>query len=229
MWIEFREPGFVEMMRLLMIGSGFKDWRGLRFGHALSLCAALAAIPAASTSMSVKPAATAERDGRHDFDWDIGLWSTHQRRLLHPLTGSTTWVEYHGTDVVRRIWDGANSAIIEADGPAGHLEIFSTRLYNPDAHQWNITFSTPDSGVISQPVIGEFSNHRADFYDQEFYKGRAILVRFSISRITKDSCHFEQAFSDDGGRSWEINFIVDETRVRKLADRPRTNSLTFHP
>src|SRR5689334_16271943 len=79
------------------------------------------------------PAATkpAVRDGSHDWDWDIGTWKTHQKRLLHPLTGSTIWVEYSGTDVVRKIWDGANSGSIEADGPSGHLQIFAVRLYNP--------------------------------------------------------------------------------------------------
>jgi hypothetical protein len=152
-------------------------------------------------------------DGRHDFDWDIGTWKTHQKRLLRPLTGSTTWVEYHGTDVVRKIWDGANSGVIEADGPAGHLEIFTLRLYNPESHQWEITFTSPSTGTLSTPVVGEFKGGRADFYDQEPYNGRTIFVRFSISDITPNSCRFEQAFSADGGRTWEPNFIVTETRM----------------
>jgi hypothetical protein len=79
------------------------------------------------TSKTNPRIASAEREGQHDFDWDIGTWKTHQRRLLHPLTGSTTWVEYNGTDVVRKIWDGANSGVAEADGPSGHLEIFTLR------------------------------------------------------------------------------------------------------
>src|SRR5437016_2103921 len=107
------------------------------------------------TSSASRPT---DRDGQHDFDWDIGTWKTHQRRLLHPLTGSTTWVEYNGTDVVRKIWDGANQGIIQADGPAGHLEIYTLRLYNPDAHQWDIYFLNSSSGALSLPVIGEFKN-----------------------------------------------------------------------
>src|SRR5579859_5982451 len=121
------------------------------------------------------------RDGSHDFDWDIGVWKTHQKRLLHPLTGSTTWVEYQGTDDVRRIWDGANAGLIEADGPSGHLEIYTLRLYNPDAHQWSVNFANKAGGAMSIPSVGEFRNGRADFYDQETYNGRAILLRFSIS------------------------------------------------
>jgi hypothetical protein len=156
----------------------------------------------------------ADRNGEHDFDWDIGTWKTHQRRLLHPLTGSTTWVDYTGTDVVRKLWDGANSGIIEADGPAGHLEIYTVRLYNPDSHQWGISFTSPGSGAFSTPVVGEFKNGRGEFYDQEPYKSRMIFVRFSIFDITPTSVHFEQAFSADGGRTWEPNFIVSETRVK---------------
>jgi len=154
-----------------------------------------------------------ERDGRRDFDWDIGTWKTHQSRLLRPLTGSNTWVEYKGTDVVRKIWVGANMGLIEADGPAGHLEIFTLRLYNPEAHQWGISFTNP-TGTLSQPAIGEFKNGRGDFYDQETYNGRAILLRFSVYDITPNSCRFEQAFSADGGKTWEVNFIVTETRMK---------------
>src|SRR5229473_699243 len=79
--------------------------------------------------------ATAQRDGQHDFDFEIGTWNTHLRRLLHPLTGSTNWVEYEGTTVVRKVWDGrANLVELEADGPTGHFEGLNLRLYNPQAH-----------------------------------------------------------------------------------------------
>src|SRR5215472_6643732 len=149
-----------------------------------------------STGAAESPThSSAARDGQHDFDWDIGAWKTHQRRLLHPLSGSTTWVEYNGTDVVRKIWEGANQGIIEADGPAGHLELFTLRLYNPQSHQWNIYFTNSASGILSPPAIGEFKNGRGEFYDQEPYNGRAIMVRFSVSDITPNSCRFEQAFS----------------------------------
>jgi hypothetical protein len=164
--------------------------------------------------------ATTLPDGQHDFDWDIGVWKTHQKRLLHPLTGSTTWVEYEGTDVVRRIWDGANEGLIQAKGPAGSLEIYTLRVYNPDAHQWDIYF-TNHSGVLSPPAIGQFKNGRGEFYDQETYNGRAILLRFAVFDITPDSCRFEQSFSADGGKTWEVNFIVTETLVRNQGKGPQ--------
>jgi hypothetical protein len=158
---------------------------------------------------------SAERDGQHDFDFEIGTWKTHLRRLLHPLTGSQTWVEYEGRSVVRKIWNGrANLVELEADGSAGHFEGLNLRLYNPQSRQWSLNFANSQSGALSQPTIGEFKAGRGEFFDQETWNGRAILVRFVISDITPDSCRFEQAFSDDGGRTWEVNWIAIDTRVQ---------------
>src|SRR6266568_2923855 len=121
-----------------------------------------------------------ERDRQHDFDFEIGTWKSHLSRLLHPLTGSTTWVEYEGTSVVRKVWNG---------------------------------------GAMSQPTIGEFKNGRGEFFDQEPFNGRTIFVRFVISDITPNSCRFEQAFSDDGGKTWEVNWITTDTRVKDESDK----------
>jgi hypothetical protein len=156
--------------------------------------------------------AAREWGGQHDFDWDIGTWKVHMRRLLHPLTGSTTWVEYNGTDVVRKVWDGrANLGEVELNGPAGHLELLTLRLYNPETRQWSINISSSTSGTLSPPAIGEFKNGRGEFYDQEPFNGRTILVRLGVSDITPNSCRFDQAFSADGGKTWEVNLIVTET------------------
>jgi len=157
-----------------------------------------------------------ERDGQHDFDFEIGNWKTHLRRLLHPLTGSTTWVEYEGTTVVRKVWNGrANLVELVADGPAGHFQGLSLRLYNPTSHQWSLNFASSSGGVMSQPTIGGFKNGRGEFFNQETFNGRAIFVRFVISDITSNSCRFEQAFSDDGGKTWEVNWIATDTRVKE--------------
>ena len=156
-----------------------------------------------------------ERDGQHDFDFEIGIWRTHLRRLLHPLTGSTTWVEYDGTTIVRKVWNGrANLVELAADGPAGHFEGLNVRLYNPQSHQWSLNFASSGGGTMSQPTIGEFKNGRGEFFDQETFNGRVVFVRFVISDITPASCRFEQAFSDDGGKTWEVNWIAIDTRVK---------------
>jgi hypothetical protein len=153
------------------------------------------------------------RDGQHDFDFDLGNWKTHSSRLLHPLTGSTTWVDMHGVTIVKKIWGGrANLAEFRADGPAGHIELLSLRWYNPTAHQWYLDFATPNVGTLGIPGIGVFNQGRGDFYDQETINGRSILVRFSIWGITANTAQSEQAFSDDGGKTWETNWINRYTR-----------------
>ena len=160
-----------------------------------------------------------QRDGQSDFDFEIGTWKTNLKRLLNPLSGSTTWVEYEGTTVVRKVWNGrANLVELVADGTAGHFEGLSLRLYNPQSRQWSLNFANVKSGVMTQPTIGEFKNGRGEFYSQETLDGRAILVRFVISDITQNSCRFEQAFSDDGGKTWEVNWIAVDTRVK---DEPK--------
>ena len=192
-----------------------------RFSIFLIVLACFVFVPAqtgssAAAGGSQAKITTAERDGQHDFDFEIGTWKTHLRRLLHPLTGSTTWVEYEGTTVVRKVWDGkANILELVADGPAGHFEGMNLRLYNPESRQWSLNFANRNSGVLGQPTIGEFKSGRGEFYDQETLNGRAILVRFVISDITPDSCRFEQAFSDDGGKTWEVNWIAIDTRVKE--------------
>jgi hypothetical protein len=160
----------------------------------------------------------AERDGQHDFDFEIGTWKTHLSRRLHPLTGSNTWVEMEGTTVVRKVWNGrANLVEFVADGPAGHFEGLSLRLYNPQSHQWSLNFASSGGGTLATPTIGQFKDGRGEFYDQETFDGRAILVRFVISEITPQSCRFEQAFSQDGGKTWEVNWIAVDTRMN---DKP---------
>jgi hypothetical protein len=157
-----------------------------------------------------------QRDGQHDFDFSFGNWKSHIKRLQHPLTGSTTWVEYDGTTVVSKVWNGrASLAELEADGPAGHLENLSLRLYDQQAHKWSLNYANSRGGTLNvPPTIGEFKNGRGKFYDEEPFNGRNILVRNVWSDITADSCRFEQAFSDDGGKTWETNWIAVDTRVK---------------
>jgi len=182
------------------------------------LVVALQPVPAIAQPKSGAPAtkprpAPAERDGRHDFDFEFGAWKTHLSRRLHPLTGSTTWVEYDGTSVVRKVWNGAaNLGELEVDGPAGRIEGLTLRLYNPQSRQWSIHFANSKAGDLGQAMIGGFNNGRGEFFNQETFNDRAIFVRFVFSDITQNSFRLEQAFSDDGGKTWEVNWIATFTR-----------------
>lgn len=174
-----------------------------------------------SHGLARKPSAANEaqepaRDGQHDFDFEIGSWKTYLKvssRIAHPFSGPTLWTEYHGTSVVRKIWNGqANLAELEVDGPKGHVEGLSLRLYNPQSHQWSLNFANSKVGTMSVPTVGEFRDGRGEFYDQETIDGRVLLVRNVWSDMTPNSCHFEQAFSQDGGKTWELNWIATDTR-----------------
>ena len=185
--------------------------------RALACLLMLIAIPLASAQQpaNATTSASAPRDGQHDFDFEIGTWKTRLRRRLHPLSGSAEWTEYEGTTTVRKVWNGrANLVELVADGPAGHFEGLNLRLYNPQSRQWSLNFANASTGTMGQPTIDEFRQGRGEFHDQEDFNGRAILVRFVLLPVNADEIRFEQAFSDDGGRTWEVNWIATDTRVR---------------
>jgi hypothetical protein len=188
--------------------------RSTRIGIALLACGLFA--PTLHAGDSQLPAAFTKQGGPRDFDFEIGKWNTHLKRLVKPLTGSTTWVEYQGSTVVREVWGGrANLVELDVTGPAGRIEALSLRLYNPETRQWSLNFANSRSGIMATPTLGGFSNGRGEFYANETLDGRDILVRFVIiSDITRDSCRFEQAFSADGGKTWEVNWIAIDTRVK---------------
>jgi hypothetical protein len=175
-------------------------------------CAALPAVALddpAETSIS-------PRDGQRDFDFNFGVWKTEIRRILNPLSGSTRSMELSGTVTVRKIWDGRGQIEeIEADGPEGHWEGMTLFLYNPESHQWTQTFADGKNGLLTTPVIGSFKNGRGELYAQETLGGgRTILVRAVWSDITPNSHRFEEAYSDDGGKSWAPVFIASLTRLK---------------
>jgi len=174
----------------------------------------------AQADSAAAKATTAERDGQHDFDFYLGAWKYHLKRLQHPLTGSTTWIEFKGTGVCFKIWDGrANLDQFEADGPTGHIEGLTLRLYNPDTHQWSLYWANSRDGKVDVPQIGEFKNGRGQFYAQDMLNGKSIFIRFVWTNTTTSMPHFEQSFSGDGGKTWEVNWITDQTRVNEEADK----------
>lgn len=186
-----------------------------------SLGGALQPILAGSTASDL----STQHDGQHDFDFALGRWKTRLSRLQHPLTGSTTWINYEGASVVRKVWDGrASLEEFEATGPAGHIEGLTLRTYNPETRQWSQSWATGNDGILSQPMIGEFSSGRGESFDQESFHGRKVYVRWVWSNITQDSCRFEQSFSPDGGKSWEVNWINQYTRIPDTPGDPHAQT-----
>ena len=182
------------------------------------VCASLALVSLLALDAAARTphpgASVVAEEGQHAFDWEIGTWKTDVRRLTAPLSDSSEWVEYTGTSVVREMLDGrANLVELRVEGPTGRIDGASLRLYNPSTGQWSLNYASAGNGALTRPVHGGFRNGRGEFFGQEDIDGRVVLVRFVISGITADSARFEQAYSADGGRTWETNWIATDTRV----------------
>jgi hypothetical protein len=159
-------------------------------------------------------ASAVKRDGQHDFDFEFGTWKAHIRRLQHPLAGSKDWVEYDGSSIVRKVWGGrANLGELDVSGSAGRIEGLSLRLYNPQTDQWAVSWANSRDGNLTVPLTGRFEAGRGEFYSADTLDGRAIFTRFIFSDIKTTSFQLEQAFSGDGGKTWETNWIATFNRV----------------
>jgi len=185
----------------------------------LPYSAELEAQTAPATQTKQQAPKSTERDGQHDFDFELGSWEKHLKKRLHPLTGSNEWVQFDGTSVTRKVWDGrADLEEFETNGAAGKIEGLTLRTYNPQTHQWSLYWANSKNGTMFTPQIGKFRNGRGEFYGTDTQDGKFILVRFVWTDVTTNKPHFEQSFSDDGGKTWEVNWITDQTRVRAASD-----------
>jgi hypothetical protein len=157
-------------------------------------------------------------DGQHDFDFLLGSWKIHLKRMVHPLSGSHEWVEFDGTVICKKVWDGKGEIEeFSVDAPDKNIHILglALRLYNPASRQWSIYWANAAKGAIGgPPVVGEFKDGHGEFYDQEEINGRVIFTRYAWSRTNTPTPHFEQAYSDDGGQTWEVNWITDQTKAK---------------
>lgn len=159
-------------------------------------------------------------DGAHDFDFELGHWKAHLRYLKSRLTGSNEWDDFDGTVVTTPFMDGrGNLTEMNVESTTSHrrLQNIAVRLYNVASRQWSIYGTDATSGVFDPPQIGHFDGNRGEFYATDTYKGRAVIIRFLWQKLGPDKTHFEQAFSVDGGRTWEVNWIYDGTRMTDAA------------
>jgi hypothetical protein len=155
---------------------------------------------------------TAGRGPEHDFDFNIGRWQTRIRAVLNPLTAPGAWSNLQGTHVVYRVWDDwANIGQLEVDGPGGHIEDLALRLYDRKSRQWRVYFANSQSGILAQPMVGEFRNGVGTFVFLDEMQGKTMLVRNIWSRIHSKSCRQDWAISADGGKSWVPTWISTDT------------------
>jgi hypothetical protein len=155
-----------------------------------------------------------QQDGRNDFDFFIGRWKGHNRRLRERLKGSTEWDEFEGLSVARKVLGGlGHMDEVTLNRETGPVEGFTLRLFDPKSQEWSLYWTSSLTGTLEKPMIGKFENGRGEFFAQEIHDGKHIYSRFIWSEITENSCRWEQAFSADGGKTWETNWIADFTRL----------------
>jgi hypothetical protein len=149
------------------------------------------------------------------FDFLVGNWNVHHRYLLRRLAGCTEWIEFPGTSSMRKILDGfANMDDDDIHLPAGRYAGVSLRTYDPKNESWSIYWlDSRYSARIDPPLAGRFDDGIGTFHGDDTFEGRPIRVRFLWTLITPTSARWEQAFSDDGGNSWETNWYMDFTRM----------------
>jgi hypothetical protein len=162
------------------------------------------------------PAASAERNGQHDFDFLFGRWKVHLKRKV---TGTDRWTESDGYGIYRKVWGGrANLNEFFTESPNDHVEGLTLRTYNGGTHLWSLYWANSRDGILSSAQVGKFDHGQGEFYAQDNSDGKSTLLRYVWSKITPTSAHFEQAFSEDGGRSWEVNWISDMMRIGDVED-----------
>lgn len=160
------------------------------------------------------PAAPTARDGRNDFNFTYGTWRTHYRVLKDRLVGSHQWYECHGTSVFSPIWGGnGNLEEGEMKCPNRYTVLMTLRLYDAQTHQWTLWWGTKKLGMPPPPQVGHWgANGVGDFYSYDKWKGTPVICRYRWT-VVNGAIHFEQAYSTDGGKSWEVNWITDAERV----------------
>jgi hypothetical protein len=195
----------------------------------ISRSPALAGVLAAALGSSVATQASQDNpqriaapdlSGVHDFDTRVGKWRVKHRRLKERLAGSTEWEEFDGTQTAWSLMDGfANVDENVFNMPSGTYKGVTLRAYDPNTGQWAIWWLDGRNpfGSLEPPVKGRFENGIGTFYSDDTLRGKPIRVRFIWSHMTSSSGHWEQAFSPDGGKTWETNWITDFTRAEDQA------------
>lgn len=142
----------------------------------------------------------------------MGSWTVHNRFLVGRLRGSTEWIEFDATCDARPLFDGMgniDSFKTVRDGRA--FEGMTLRLFNPSSKQWSIYWAdNAHPGILQPPMTGSFDGERGTFFGEESVDGRKVLCRFDWTGGAAPS--WEQSFSDDGGKTWETNWVMTFTR-----------------
>jgi hypothetical protein len=150
----------------------------------------------------------------NDFDFLYGEWAVTNRRRTAILAGDDRWYEFVATSVARPLWSGQGNTdeFVALETPVGPIRGATVRLRDPQAGLWRLYWASAASGLLGEPVAGRFEDGVGTFYGHEVYDGRSVFVRYIWDGIETNACRWSQAFSEDGGASWETNWIMEFAR-----------------
>lgn len=166
----------------------------------------------------------------HDWDWLVGQWDVSHRRLKDRLAGSSEWQEFSGKSALWLTMGGLGTIDDNSvELPGGAYRGMSIRAFDPESGKWSIWWLDGRNPTrIDPPVLGRFHGDTGTFFGRDTFKGRPIVVRFQWNEVHGQRPWWEQAFSMDEGKSWEVNWRNYFTRTSaratglpKLADAPR--------
>jgi hypothetical protein len=179
---------------------------------ALSMLACAHAAPQAGAPTKATDVALTGRE--HDWDWLVGRWTVRHHRLKARLAGSTEWEDFAGTSALWLTLGGLGTVddnVLEL--PSGTYRAVGIRAFDVKTGLWSIWWLDARASTIEPPVRGGFKDGIGTFEGDDTLNGRPIKVRFRWSRIAPSSAHWEQAFSPDGGATWETNWVMDFARA----------------
>jgi hypothetical protein len=170
-------------------------------GHGAGEAHATATAPVATTGM-------------HDFDFLHGHWTVKNRHLEHRSQGRREWAEFEADDDISALPGGLGN---EEHYSTDHWQAFHAiglNLYEADTHQWALYWidNRNSPGALQKPVRGIFTGNSGTFIGDDTLAGKPIRVRHKWICIDRNHVHWEQAFSADGGATWETNWTMDFTR-----------------
>jgi hypothetical protein len=168
---------------------------------------------AALATAQTDPARTRSPTGA-DIRTELHGYSVYREIWDGRLTGSITWVDSTGTGICFRLRGGhAQLDTPVVNGPGGRIEGLTLRLYNPKSHQWRLYWANSNDSAVDVPQTGQFRNVHDEFYAQDGLNGKSIFVRYDWTALASESPHFGQAFSEVDGKTWEVNWITEQTRI----------------
>lgn len=161
---------------------------------------------------------TASRDGSHDFDFLYGKWKMPNHRLVKRLAGSHDWEDFMSYDECHPLPGGLGD---EDFFKTAHWKDFvgmTTRTYDPKTGLWRLYWvdNTFSGGVMEAPVVGKFEGNVGVFEAPDTFDGKPIVVRFTWTVHPKGDkvvADWAQAFSADGGKTWETNWTNQIIRM----------------